>query len=181
MAEITIRISDRLLKVGVFLLTGICMVGSFYYLWSSGLLCPNYQLKLYVSEAASLPNGAPVRVDGVDVGRVQAKNLAGKSATPQRRIELQLRVYKRDQEMIRSDSTAELETDGLLGKRFVNVERGFKGTPLNDGDEIAPASTMPKTVEGLLNSISKVADCFKEQNSQTNDAGHAPPATTPKP
>jgi ABC-type transporter Mla subunit MlaD len=181
MAEIKIRISDRLLKVGVVLLAGICTVGVLTYLWSSGFFHPKYQLKLYLAEATSLPIGAPVRADGLDVGTVQARNLAGKSATPQRRIELILRVEKRDQEMIRSDSTATLETDGLLGKRFVKVERGFKGTPLSDGDEIALGPTMPKTIEGFLNSISKMTDCLREPNSETNDTGHGPTATFPKP
>ncbi len=83
--------------------------------------------------------------------------------------------------MIRSDSTASLATDGLLGKRFVKVERGFSGTPLNDGDEIAAARTMPKTVVDFLNSISKMTDCLKESNNQKNDPGHSPPATPPKP
>jgi phospholipid/cholesterol/gamma-HCH transport system substrate-binding protein len=181
MAEITIRISDWLLKVGVALLAGICTVFVLTYLWSSGFFRPKYRLKLYVEEAASLPTGASVRVDGLDVGTVQARNLAGKSATPQRRIELVLRVEVRDREMIRSDSTASLATDGLLGKRFVKIERGFSGTPLNDGDEIAAAPTVPKTVVGLLNSISKMADCLKQPNNVTNDGGHSPPAIPPKP
>jgi phospholipid/cholesterol/gamma-HCH transport system substrate-binding protein len=181
MAEITIRISDRLLKVGVVFFAAICTIWALTYLWSSGLFRPKYRLKLYVEEATSLPIGAPVRVDGLDVGAVQARNLAGKSATPERRIELVLRVEKRDQEMIRSDSSATLATDGLLGKRFVKIERGFTGTPLNDGDEIAVARTMPKTVEGFLNSISKMAGCLKEPNTQTSDASHVPTATFPKP
>lgn len=181
MAEITIRVSDRLLKVGIALLAGIFTVCGLTYLWSSGFFRPKYQLKLYVKEATSLAIGAPVQVDSLDVGTVQAKNLAGESATPQRRIELVLRVEKRDQQMIRSDSTATLATDGLLGKRFVKIERGFSGTPLNDGDEIPAAPTIPKTVAGFLNSISKMADCFKEPNNQINDTGHLPPATPPKP
>jgi ABC-type transporter Mla subunit MlaD len=181
MAEITIRISDRLLKFGVVLITGICTVWVLTYLLSSGFFRPKYRLKLYVEEAASLPIGAPVRVDGLDVGTVQAKNLAGSSATPQRRIELVLRIEKRDQEMIRSDSNATLATDGLLGKRFVKIERGFRGTPLSDGDEIAAAPSMPKTVEGFLNSISKMADCLKQPNNVRIDADHSPPATPSKP
>ena len=181
MAEITIRISDRLLKVGVALVAGICTVLVLTYLWSSGFFRPKYRLNLYVEEATSLPAGVSVQVDGLDVGTVQARNLAGKSASPQRRIELVLRIEKRDREMIRSDSTAILATDGLLGKRFVKIERGFSGTPLNDGDEIAAAPTMPKTVVGFLNSISKMADCLKESNNQTNDTGHSSPATSQKP
>jgi ABC-type transporter Mla subunit MlaD len=117
-AEITIRISDRLLKVGIALLAGIFTVCALTHLWSSGFFRPKYQLKLYVEEATSLAIGAPVQVDSLDVGTVLAKNLAGESATPQRRIELVLRVEKRDQQMIRSDSTATLATDGPVRQAF---------------------------------------------------------------
>jgi ABC-type transporter Mla subunit MlaD len=62
MAEFTIRISYRLLKVGVALVAGICTVLVVTYLWSSGFFRPKYRLKLYVEEATSLPIGASVRV-----------------------------------------------------------------------------------------------------------------------
>ncbi len=57
MAEITIRISGWLLKVGIALVGGICSFLVLTYLWSSGLFRPKYRLKLYVEEATSLPIG----------------------------------------------------------------------------------------------------------------------------
>ncbi len=169
MAEITIRLSDRVLKAGIVLIAGICAACAFYFLWSSHFFIPKYRLRTYVAEADGLLPGAPVRVDGIDVGTVESKNLAGKSATPQRRVELILRIEKPDQEMIRSDSTASLTSDGILGKRYVNIERGFKGRSLNDGDEIAPTTTIAKSVEGFFGSLSKITDCMRQESNSTGD------------
>src|SRR5207244_13463094 len=107
-----------------------------YYLWSSGFFIPKYQLSVYVPEASGLTVHAPVRLDGIQVGSVSAIKLAGESATAERRIELVLHVEKRDSDAIRSDSEATLTSDGLLGNRYVNVSRGFKGTVIKPGGEI---------------------------------------------
>ena len=132
---------------------------------------------MYVPEAADLPIGAPVRVDGIDVGTVKAKNLVGKYANAGRAIELILRVEKRDQDMIRTDSVAALAAEGLWGKRFVDVERGFNGTALNDGGEIAASPSRVLTVDQAINSMAKFGDCMKE----AKDSANAPISTVPMP
>src|ERR1700746_859565 len=128
MAEVTIRISDRSLRVARILFAAALLVGVFYYLWSSGIFIPKYQLSVYVSDASGLAVHAPVRLDGIQVGSVSAIRLAGASASPQRRIELVLQVYKHDQDAIRSDSKASLTQEGILGNRYVSISRGFKVT-----------------------------------------------------
>lgn len=179
MAEITIRVSGRVLKAGLALLGGICAAGALYFLWSSGIFLPKYRLRVYVNEADGLRPGAPVRVDGVDVGTVESKILAGKSASPQRRVELDLRILKRDQDAIRSDSTASLPSDGLLGQRYVLIERGFKSAPLNDGDEIAPTPNAVKSVQDLFGSLSKMADCMKQETNQPSKQSQPFDSTPP--
>jgi phospholipid/cholesterol/gamma-HCH transport system substrate-binding protein len=179
MAEITIRISDRVLKAGVTLLGAICVAGVLYFLWSSGVLIPKYRLRTYMTEADGVQTGAPVRVDGIDVGTVASKNLAGKSASAQRRVELILRIQKRDQEMIRSDSSASLASDGLLGKPYVKIERGFKGAALSDGDEIAPTPTIVKSVSGFFGSLAKMADCMKPEGTPADDQSQRPGSASP--
>ena len=179
MAEITIRISDRVLKAGVSLFGAICVAGLLYFLWASGFFLPKYRLRTYMTEVDGVQTGAPVRIDGIDVGTVESKNLAGKSASPQRRVELILRIRKRDQEMIRSDSSASLASDGLLGKPYVKIERGFKGASLNDGDEIAPTPTIVKSISGFFGSIAKMADCMKPEGTSTDDQSQRPGSASP--
>ena len=71
MAEITIRISDKFLKVAGAILIGVCALWMISNLWSSGFFRPKYRLRMYVNEVAGLGVGAPVRADGVDVGKVE--------------------------------------------------------------------------------------------------------------
>ena len=92
MAEITIRISDKALRiVGVFLAAGV-LVWVSSYLWASGILIPKDQLLVYVPEVSGLGVNALVKLDGLPVGSVGAIKLAEGSASPERRIQLILRI-----------------------------------------------------------------------------------------
>jgi len=50
MAEITIRISDKALRIVGVLLCLAVLVSVFFSLWSSGFFLPKYQLSVYVPE-----------------------------------------------------------------------------------------------------------------------------------
>jgi phospholipid/cholesterol/gamma-HCH transport system substrate-binding protein len=123
MAEITIRVSDRVLRITGILLGGTVLVWVFFYLWSSGVFVPKYRLRMYVPEVAGIAIGAPIQLDGIEIGTVDKVRLAQVSASPERRIELVLRIEKRYQNEIRSDSNATLTTEGLLGNRCVSIRR----------------------------------------------------------
>ena len=51
-------------------------------------------------------------------------------------IEVVMRIDRKFQSDILTDSTASLQTEGLLGNRVVNITRGFTGMPLKEGQEI---------------------------------------------
>jgi len=65
MAEITIRISDKALKIAGITLGSLCLAWVVFHLWSSGSFLPKYRLRVYVPEAAGLAVGAPVVLDGI--------------------------------------------------------------------------------------------------------------------
>src|SRR5712692_8125546 len=122
MAEITIHISDKALKIAAVLFGTAVLVWVLIHLWSIGLFAPKYKLRTYVSEADGLAVHAPVRVDGINVGTVDAIKLAANPASPDRKIELILKIEKRYEDQILSDSVAFLVTEGLLGNRYVNIQ-----------------------------------------------------------
>jgi phospholipid/cholesterol/gamma-HCH transport system substrate-binding protein len=101
---------------------------------------PKYRLKTYLPEVSDLAIGAPVRVDGVEVGNVESIRLVPRTPAhvPERNknIEVIMRIDRRFQNDILTDSTASLVTEGLLGNRVVNITRGFTGVPLKEGQEI---------------------------------------------
>lgn len=135
MAEITIRISDKTLKVvGAFVV--VLLLWGFSHFRSTGLFHPKYEISVFVPETQGVHVAAPVRLDGMPVGTVSRVELAGNPANSSRSIEVRLRIGKRFQNMIRQDSKASLVSDGLLGERYVSIQRTFKGAPINAGGEI---------------------------------------------
>ncbi len=181
MAEITIRISDWTLRVAGILFGGALLVGVFYYLWSSGIFIPKYQLSVYVADASGLTAHAPVRLDGIQVGSVSAIKLAGASASPQRRIELVLQVEKRDQDAIRSDSYASLTTEGILGNRYVSISRGFKGAVIQPGGEIPSKLSLLMTLKDSVHLFDKTLDCLQQGKNAVDDKTQVPSEPAPKP
>src|SRR5437868_4450200 len=130
------------LRVGLFILVGLFVlaVGIFYVTGSGNLIGPKYRLRTFLPEASDLATGAPVRIDGVEVGNVEivrlAPRVAGRLPNRNRNIEVLMRISRKFQPEILSDSTATLVTQGLLGNRVVNITRGFTGVPLKEGQEI---------------------------------------------
>lgn len=129
------------LRVGLFVLVGLSVLAAgIFYVTGAGAIGPKYRLKTFLPEVSGLANGAPVRLDGVEVGNVESIRLSPRSASlardKNRNIEVVLRVGKKYQDDILTDSTASLVTEGLLGNRYVEVTRGFTGVPLKDNEEL---------------------------------------------
>jgi phospholipid/cholesterol/gamma-HCH transport system substrate-binding protein len=155
------------LRVGLFVLAGaVLLVVVIFYVTGAGSLGPKYRLRTFLPEVDGLTVGAPVRVDGVEVGNVERIAIAfpkpGARAPKERNIEVDLRIQKSAQTYIRADSTAGLITEGLLGNRYVDIDRGFVGNVLQNDDEIPgrEEKALKQVVErsaDLMDSLSSIA------------------------
>lgn len=125
------------LRVGLFVLAGLFILAvAIFYVTGAGILGPKYRLVTYLPEVEGLTIGAPVRLDGLEVGNVQSMTLTARPPDEMHNITLVLRIDKKFQDNIRTDSEASLITEGLLGNRYVTVKRGLTGTVLRPGDII---------------------------------------------
>ena len=138
------------LRVGIFVMVGIAlvMIAIIYVTGSAGALSHKYSLITYLPEVEGVTKGAPVSLDGIEVGNVDdvAVNPQSGLGDPNRSIKLVLRVQTKYQNDIRTcggqvvqnctASKASLVTEGLLGNRYVNISRGYNGTPLQTGAEV---------------------------------------------
>lgn len=129
------------LRVGLFVLVGLSVLAAgIFYVTGAGAIGPKYRLKTYLPEVSGLASGAPVRLDGVEIGNVESIHLAprasGVARDRKRNVEVLMRVGKRYQEDILTDSVASLVTEGLLGNRYVEITRGITGTKLGDNEEV---------------------------------------------
>jgi phospholipid/cholesterol/gamma-HCH transport system substrate-binding protein len=129
------------LRVGLFVLAAtVLLVVVIFYVTGAGALGPKYRLHTFLPEVDGLTVGAPVRVDGVDVGNVEKIAIStlkpGEQPAKERSIQVDLRIQKTFQDYIRADSSAGLITEGLLGNRYVDIDRGFVGRTLQNEEEI---------------------------------------------
>jgi phospholipid/cholesterol/gamma-HCH transport system substrate-binding protein len=126
------------LRVGLLVLVGLFLIAvGIFYVTGAGILAAKYRVRAYLPEVEGLSIGAPVRLDGVEVGNVETVRMNPKPEKRERNIEVTLRIDKRYQNEIRTDSEASLITEGLLGNRYVSITRGFTGAPIQAEGEIA--------------------------------------------
>ena len=99
------------------------------------------ELHAYVSDAAALTGGAPVRINGIQAGKVKQVSLSG-STDPRRIIKIDFDV---DQEMLKQipiDSIASIGSDNLLGStKFLEIDKGKSPQHIDAGATIKTVDT----------------------------------------
>jgi phospholipid/cholesterol/gamma-HCH transport system substrate-binding protein len=129
------------LRVGIFVLVALFVLAAgIFYVTAPGVFGPKYRLKTFLPEVAGLTTGAPVRLAGVEVGNVESiqfvPHVPGQPIDRERNVEVDMRIDRRYEKYILTDSTASPVTEGLLGNRYINITRGFTGVPLKNGEEV---------------------------------------------
>ena len=156
------------LRVGLFVLVAMVMLAvTVLYVTGTDLLAAKYRLKTYLPEVEGLKIGAPVRLDGVQIGNVDAIRMNPTPKDRNENIEVILRIDRVFQNEIRGDSRASLITEGLLGNRYVTVERGFIGAPLQAdarlaGKEEASAKMIVERGAELVQNLNALSSTARE-------------------
>jgi phospholipid/cholesterol/gamma-HCH transport system substrate-binding protein len=153
------------LRVGVFVLVGLFILAiGVFYVTGAGFLGPKYRLVTYLPEAEDLTTGAPVSLDGVPVGNVQSITLTPHPPNSDQNITVVMRIDRRYQSDIRTDSTASLITEGLLGNRYVTITRGVAGSV------IPPNGVVPGKEEAAMKQIvQRGADLMSNLGALSDD------------
>jgi phospholipid/cholesterol/gamma-HCH transport system substrate-binding protein len=102
-----------------------------------------YTIKAEVSDALNLPDGAPVRVGGVSVGKVKDVEAKDYQAVVSLAIDNDIKL--------REGSTVRLRYTTALGEMFVQVDPAPQGAELKDGATLprADAETAPSVEDAL--------------------------------
>jgi phospholipid/cholesterol/gamma-HCH transport system substrate-binding protein len=151
---------SRTARLGAFILAslailsaGVFIIGSKKYLFSS-----TYQLKAQFDNVVGLDAGGDVRVGGVHSGTVHSIILPHK---PGERVTVVMDLSKSTHEIIKQDSVASIETEGLLGNQYLAISFGAAGTAeVRDGDVIA--SLPPLEMSDLFKKTSGILDSSQE-------------------
>jgi phospholipid/cholesterol/gamma-HCH transport system substrate-binding protein len=125
------------LRVGLTVLVATITLGILIFLMtgSTGLFTQKIMLRAYFDSAGGLRVGAPVRLQDVDIGNVQSIRIVpDRRATP---VEVRMKVGTRYISNLRRDSLVSLNTAGVLGETYVNINSTQATKPqVGDGDEL---------------------------------------------
>jgi len=130
------------LRVGLTVLFASITLAVLTFLMSgtAGIFTPKMALRCYFDNAQGLRNGAPVRLQGVDIGNVTGVRVVpNKPRTP---VEITMKVNTRYGFNIRKDSVTSLSTAGVLGETFIDIDSALaKGAEARDGDTLPTRDT----------------------------------------
>ena len=124
------------LRVSAMTLVALAILAVLFYLLSGGtLLQTKATLYLYIPDSTGVGTDSPVRVDGIDVGKVARVALSG-DIHPDRIVRVSMTVANQWLRTIPSDSYAQLSADTLIGDKFVDVTSGASRTAIRPNGEI---------------------------------------------
>lgn len=170
------------IKVGIFLVAGILLfcVGLFLIGSRKHLFGQYFTVYVQFNDVDTLQSGAKVRVSGLDAGQVSDIEVP-KTATSEFR--LKLKIDKKLRAIVREDSVATIETEGMVGNKFVNVKKGSEHSPVCSActlhsEEPVSMDAMMRKGSDLANSMQSTIDDLHHRadgamQNITNLTGHA--------
>ncbi len=150
---------SRTARLGAFILgaliifgTGVFLIGQRQYLFSR-----TYHLKAPFDTVAGLDDGSVVRAGGVRIGTVDKIRMPRRSGD---KVTVVMKLEQASREVIKKDSVASVETEGLLGAKYVSISFGSRESePVQDGDTIG--SRPPVEYADLAKKASEIMDTTK--------------------
>ena len=151
---------SRAARLGAFIVTtlAILAVGTFIIGNTQYLFTSTYRLKAPFSNVVGLDVVAAVRVGGVHRGTVHGIDLPHR---PSDKITVEMDLDSRTHDIIKQDSVASIETEGLLGNEYMAVSFGTAGAAeVRDGDTIA--SQPPIAMSDLIKKSRDILDSSQQ-------------------
>ncbi len=130
--------------LGLFIAVGVLIVVVAVFLIGSrqGVFTRSTDIFARFNSVEGLRKGAAVRLLGIDVGTVSDIRIWNNVAL------VKLKIFSDSRKFIRENSRATLETEGLVGNKFVVLTPGTEGNP-----EIRPLDTLSSIEEPNLSQI----------------------------
>jgi len=147
-------------RLGIFIFLGtVLMVLAIFLLGSKEkLFTSTIEIKAYFSQIEGLKSGAPVRLSGYDIGSVSSVSFANDASA---KVEVKMRIVNDLKHLIRIDSEASIETEGLVGKKIVAITPGSK-----DAAEVASGgvirSKTPMNIAKIIEETESVMGYMKD-------------------
>jgi phospholipid/cholesterol/gamma-HCH transport system substrate-binding protein len=162
----------RAIAVGAFVIAGLLLfsVGLFLIGDRRMLFSDRFDVRAQFSRIAGLQIGAKVRVAGMDAGEVKEIHVPH---GPTSKFLVVMAVRSDLHPVVRTDSVASIQNDGLVGNKFVQIEAGTESAP-QVADEGTIAGAEPFDIADLMQKMSDAIDAVNatiaEVQTQVDDA-----------
>src|SRR5580765_7882375 len=116
----------RLVGIGVFVLTGLCLftVGLFMIGDRQMAFAKKFTVYTEFKKITGLQPGGIIRVSGAKAGAIKSIAPPGR---PGAKFRLELEITEELHPLVRLDSLATIETEGLVGGTYLGVGSGTSG------------------------------------------------------
>ncbi|MEO6965856.1 MAG: MlaD family protein [Acidobacteriaceae bacterium] len=151
------------LKVGVLVIVALAALTGLIFLMSGstgGLFSRRIIVHSYFSNASGLKAGAPVNLQGVSIGTVKKVLIIPHRKEAPVKVIMSLGLNYQD--ALHTDTKASLQTAGVLGDTFVDLDSEHAtGPELHNGDEL-PVKPTPslsdviKSSQGTINQVNTI-------------------------
>ncbi|HLI75577.1 MAG TPA: MlaD family protein [Acidobacteriaceae bacterium] len=151
------------LKVGVLVLISLALLIILLFLMTSASGMATFEKKLlvrsYFANSEGVKVGAPVNLEGVTIGEVRLVRLSTDPARKLTPVEVTMKLSPHFQDRVHTDTTASLETTGVIGDTVLELNSELAhGPEVQSGDELptfeAPSiATFVKSSQGTLNQL----------------------------
>jgi len=114
--------------IGIFLVVGIGLFTAILFMIGNREEAFGRHIELFTefSNLSGVATGAKVRVAGFDAGEIKKIKIP---LTPSAKFTLELQIEKKLGVMVREDSVVSIETDGVVGDKFVAIKKGSAQSP----------------------------------------------------
>jgi phospholipid/cholesterol/gamma-HCH transport system substrate-binding protein len=146
---------SREAKVGIFVVLGLVILTYFTFRVSKlgGIAGKGYSLTVDFETAAGLEPKANVKMAGVPIGKVEEIQLVGNRARLVLRIDHGIRIPV--------DSIASIQTQGLLGEKYVEIQPGRQTDRLLPPGGRVANTQPPLNLDDMVRKLSLIADDVK--------------------
>ena len=151
------------LKAGVFVATTLFCIATVILIMGKErqIFAKQSEFHAYFKDVKGLSVGAPVRLGGLSIGRVADVEFDKKSKDF--KVHVTLLINDKFLDRVKPDSTVMIDTQGLLGDRYVNLAPG------NVEEPAAPGVQLPSAEVVEFNQILQRAQAAVENTTQITE------------
>jgi len=170
-------------KVGALILSALGLLAAFMLVMGGINFQPTYDLFVDFDNPGGLQTGAPVKIAGVKVGKIEEIQFRGgktdeKTGRRDPLVRIKVSVEKRYKDSVHENSLFYVTTQGVLGEQFMQIEPGSsdrdvlpEGAVVRGLDPPRLDMLLAESYELLHSTVAAVRD-NRKQISETFDALH---------